>query len=523
MPRRLSLLALVSLATSLAYAADRGDDDEEAHPAPAAPAYRMKTEIAFDAMSVAAEMGVTVGGAQDIGYFRERVAAGEVPHPNVLTAEGLFGEHDLPIQGRSRCDALMCPVGEATPARLVVGDDTRWIAQLGFDSGIDPATWRRAPVNLVAVVDVSGSMSGAPIEAVKASLREVVSHLGPDDQVSIVVYGSDVRTHLPPTPASRSADLLRGVNSMAINGSTNMEAGLIHGFALAREAARRFDGTSRVMLFTDERPNTGRTDAQSFMGLAQAASHAGVGMTTIGVGAHFGAELASQISAVRGGNLFFFPDAAKMRETFRDELDTMVSELAYDLELVVTPAPGTRITGLWGIPGDAVQWTPDGRLRMQVQTLFLSRDEGAIYFGFGPSGSVPPTRLARVGEVSMAYTLRDGTRPHASVDLDVTAAPQPGLVRGALLVDTFTAIRAATALHHERNDQEGAWRLMDSLAQRYATVVDPSLSADRALVSTLTERFARLSGRLGEAPAAGGVARHAISGLPEWGVARPTE
>jgi hypothetical protein len=45
---------------------------------------------------------------------------------------------------------------------------------------------------------------------------------------------------------------------------------------------QRFDGTTRVMLFTDEQPNVGRTDATSFAAMAEEASRGGIGLTTIG-------------------------------------------------------------------------------------------------------------------------------------------------------------------------------------------------------------------------------------------------
>ncbi len=499
----------------LSFLALAGDDDDDAD------VKYSPTAIDFDSVMIApapsvrmkAEMGVTAGGAQDIGYFRDQIDAGNIPHPNVFTPEGLFGEHDLPLDGTGKCTALICPIGEATSATLLAQPEVRWLAQLGFDSGIDAATWKRAPVNLVAVVDKSGSMSGQPIEAVKASLQAMLGNLRPGDQVSIVLYGATVATHLAPTSVADRSTISRAIDSIAIDGSTNMEAGLQHGFALAKASAPKFDGVTRVMLFTDERPNTGRTDAASFMGMAIDASKAGVGMTTIGVGEQFGAELATQISSVRGGNLFFFPDSLKMRETFATELDTMVSELAYDLELEVRPAPGLKIAGVYGIPGDAVSWTPDGALTMKVSTLFLSHDEGAIYFGFAPAGDLPARPTGSVGTVEVAYTMRNGERPVRSVNLTVTGRPQEGLARGLMLVDEVTVLKAATALHHEKNDQEGAYQLVHALAGRWAGQADPELAIEQDLIAKVEARLGKLSGHEGEAPPLVS-GRDTVNGLP---------
>lgn len=47
------------------------------------------------------------------------------------------------------------------------------------------------------------------------------------------------------------------------------------------------------------------------------------------------------------------------------------------------PAKGLEVTGVYGIPGDMVSRTLDGGIQMTVETLFLSRQEGAIYLTFG--------------------------------------------------------------------------------------------------------------------------------------------
>ena len=94
------------------------------------------------------------------------------------------------------------------------------------------------------------------------------------------------------------------------------------------------------------------------MGMMESASREGIGQTTIGVGVEFGAELASTVAAVRGGNLFFFPDLESMEKTFTEELDTLVTELAYDLDVTIRPSPGLRLTGVYGIPGEKLKWDP---------------------------------------------------------------------------------------------------------------------------------------------------------------------
>ena len=475
--RTIPVVAALALGLGLTVApAERADARTKPHEKKkrkvAAPAPVTTYDFEMDALAGemlspdGASMGATPGGAQDIGYARDRVKDGEVPHPNAFTPEGLFSEHDLPLGAGAhagKCTQTLCVGGEAIASSLLVQPEVSYLAQLGFSSGLDPKTWKRAPLNLVIVVDRSGSMSGQPLELVRASMHEVVDkHLRPGDRLAIVGYHSTAHVVLPSTSITQKRRIHAAIDQLVSEGATALEDGLRLGFEVAKDAARGFKGNSRVMLFTDERPNVGRTDAAGFMAMATRASLKGVGLTTVGVSTHFGAELAQKVSSVRGGNLFFFPDARKMEDKFRESFDTMVTELAYDLTLTVRPAQGMKIAGVYGIPGSALRWKGDA-IELDVTTIFLSRKKGAIYLAFAPSTSnnLPARRVARgatVGHVGLAYEDTQGRQHRQGVALTSVAPARAGvgLRRGRMLVDQVTTLKRATELHHENNDQEGA-------------------------------------------------------------------
>ena len=151
--------------TTMMLVASAGEREEE----------RLEVDFAAPAVRMPKlRMKATVGGAQDIRYFRDRVDAGELPLPEVFTPEGLFSEHDLPMP-QSDCDRLLCVDTAATEVDLLVQEDVRWLGQIGFGSNLTEATFERAPLNLIAVVDKSCSMSDA-IEDVKTGLHSLVEH-----------------------------------------------------------------------------------------------------------------------------------------------------------------------------------------------------------------------------------------------------------------------------------------------------------------------------------------------------------
>ena len=96
----------------------------------------------------------TTGGASaDAG-------AGGVPGPDTLDANGFFNEHYVPPP-KTDCTNTLC----LTPG-LSVGRD--WITgghqatlQIAVNTNVDPANFPRKPLDLVVVVDRSGSMAAA--------------------------------------------------------------------------------------------------------------------------------------------------------------------------------------------------------------------------------------------------------------------------------------------------------------------------------------------------------------------------
>jgi Ca-activated chloride channel family protein len=505
MPRKRSLLSMFCALTLISGSLLARDKDDE------------KLEMAKPKVRMAAParaMGATPGGAQDIDFARDRIHAGEVPHQNTFTSEGLFSQYDLPLPADRPCQQLLCLTTAAARADLLAQPEVRYVAQLGFASNLDPKTFRRAPLNLVAVVDKSGSMSGKPLDTVKASLRRVAQQMTPGDQLSVVLYGDRSHVHLPPTSLKQRAKVLAAIDDIESAGSTAMEEGLRVGFDVARQSQAGFKGVTRLMLFTDERPNVGKTDAQSFIGMAREGSQRGIGITTIGVGTHFGAELATAISSVRGGNLFFFPDQSAMSERLARDFDTMVTELAYDLTLVIRPAQGYEVVGLYGVPGDLVTRTPDGGLRLSIETIFLSRDAGGIFIALAPAaGALRPSSML-LTEARISYL--DRARRTQSDSLGFTLLPPSklplGLARGLLLVDEITALKQASALHGQQNKTEEAYRLVRALRKRFDDTRVSGLGKERKLITELDATLARLSGHQGEPARVSG--RDPLSGLP---------
>jgi Ca-activated chloride channel family protein len=318
-------------------------------------------------------LGATPGGAQDFGYIREVLALGYVPLPFHFPLEGLFAEHDLPIDDAEPCDQLLCVRTASGVAPLFGSEELRTFVQFGYSSGLDPETFQRRPLNLAVVVDVSGSMRDwtgqelSKMEAVKDALRLMVDQLSEDDRLAIVLFNHDAWVLAESAPVADPGAVLALIDTIQAGGSTNIEAGLALGFGIAVDHSQPELRADRVMLFTDALPNTGLTGEGSFLQLATTHADMGIGLTTFGVGFNFGQELVVALSRIRDGAYFFLDSSQRTQEIFELDFDYLVTPLAYDLSLRLAPRFGFGLVS-------------DGALTSDVATVFLSRRRGATVF-----------------------------------------------------------------------------------------------------------------------------------------------
>jgi Ca-activated chloride channel family protein len=457
---------------------------------------------------VTGSLRVTQGGAKDVNYLRGEVEQSRIPHPETFTAEGLLSEHDILIDANKPCAQVFCLVAESIEANLIAQPEARYLIGLGFATNIQSEGWHRKPLNLVAVVDKSGSMNGEPLALVRRSLLEVLDHLREGDRLSIVLYGDRAHVHLEPidiTAGNRGVIRAR-IKEIESAGSTAMENGLRLGYQVARLCGKQFDGITRVMLFTDERPNVGNTQELGFMTMAREASHDGIGLTTIGVGVQFDAELATTIGSVRGGNLFFMRDEDDVKQVFHDEFDFMVSELAHDLTISISPQPGYSISGVYGVPDNLMGWQNERTVTITLPTVFLSSKGGALFVALAKSradADLPARPLADgapLASLQLQYVpLNSGIVEGDRIDAFPPGAKQSDAMKlGHALLDEFTVLRRATTAHYIENDQNLAYQLVHDLATRLSNNKDPDFDKERLLTYSLEERFAFLSGHMGE-------------------------
>ncbi|KAJ3699316.1 hypothetical protein LUZ61_003021 [Rhynchospora tenuis] len=115
----------------------------------------------------------------------------------------------------------------------------------------------RAGLDLVAVLDVSGSMSGDKLAKMQEATKFVVKKLGLVDRFSIVQYSSKAKRLCPLRQVTESsrAELENLIQGLKAGGGTNMEDGLQIGLDVLKQRKFGKERVGVVMLMTDGQEN----------------------------------------------------------------------------------------------------------------------------------------------------------------------------------------------------------------------------------------------------------------------------
>jgi Ca-activated chloride channel family protein len=196
------------------------------------------------------------------------------------------------------------------------------------------ATNERPASNLVFLIDSSGSMS-APnkLPLVQEGMKLLLSKLGPNDRVAIVVYAGSAGLVLESTPASEDAKIRRALTQLAAGGSTNGGAGITLAYQTARDHFIK-DGVNRVILCTDGDFNVGTTGTDSLVRMVEQEAKGGVFLTVLGFGmGNHNDSMLEQISGKGNGTYAFIDTINEARKVLVDQTDSTLVTIAKDVKL----------------------------------------------------------------------------------------------------------------------------------------------------------------------------------------------
>ncbi|KAI9075094.1 hypothetical protein K1719_042942 [Acacia pycnantha] len=204
----------------------------------------------------------------------------------------------------------------------------------------------RAPIDLVTVLDVSGSMSGTKLALLKRAMGFVIQNLGPSDRLSIIAFSSTARRIFPlhrMTETGRQ-QALQAVNSLISSGGTNIADGLRKGAKVFTD--RHFKNpVCSIILLSDgqdtytisSRPNAGTTYPSLLPNSIGRNNGAGlqIPVHAFGFGADHDATSMHSISEMSGGTFSFIEAEDVIQDAFAQCIGGLLSVVVQELQVKV--------------------------------------------------------------------------------------------------------------------------------------------------------------------------------------------
>lgn len=201
----------------------------------------------------------------------------------------------------------------------------------------------RPGLDLVCVVDVSGSMSGVKLDLVKKTLEFMLTLLKSEDRVSIIVF-SDYSVRLIKLRANDEEgkiDLESTIRQIDISGSTNIISGLDRGLKVISER-KIVNQVTSVLLLSDGCDDHSDTVLQRSKACADKYRHlinGSYSVHTFGYGSDHDAKVMQEISKENNGNFYYVEDPKDIPNAFSNCFGELVSVVADKIEVALTTQP----------------------------------------------------------------------------------------------------------------------------------------------------------------------------------------
>lgn len=400
---------------------------------------------------------------------RSRLQSGALPDPSAVRVEEWVNFFDQAYAAPETGVFAIHADGAPAPFLTGSGGHNEVLLRVGVKARA-VSRHDRPDAALTFVIDTSGSMAdGGRLELVKSSLRLLVNQLRSSDRVGIVAFTTDARIVLDPTPGDQRDRIMRAIDQLQPQATTNVDAGLRLGYQLARECMVK-GGINRVIIASDGVANTGDTQAQGILEDVHRDAAAGIQLVAVGVGmGTYNDALLEQLADKGDGFYAYIDTEDEAHRLFVERLVSTIDTVALDAKAQVDFNPDTVAAyRLIGYENRAIADRDYRNDNVPAGTIGAGHAVTVLYGLRLRDGVGQGDRIATVGlrwtDPSTKTATETGQDVHGSdvagswgnadphLRLDALVAASAEVFRGSPWIENFSVRQLADAAQEVRGD-----------------------------------------------------------------------
>ena len=337
-------------------------------------------------------------------------------------------------------------------------------------------------VDMVIVLDQSGSMQGQKIQYAREAIQNLLSGLSAGDRFALIGYADGVWKYSQLTEINKKTQ--QNFQSIVYNlqpgGNTNLGGGLQEGIQTLLRAPAR-GNVQKVVLISDGLANRGIVEPNALGNLASIAVENEFAISTVGVGQDFNELVMTSIADRGAGNYYYLANPQTFAEVFQEEFQNSRSVVAHGVEIRIPLPQGASVKSASGYPitvnNNQAVIHPGDLLSGQSRTIFLTLQlpvhTEQIYTLHGidlqyhSQGNMYTSALSRPIEIAC---VDDPNEVVASID--------PNIWEEKVLQDDFNALREQVAQDLKNGKKDEALQQIDQYYEQNQTV-NAEVGSDR--------------------------------------------
>ncbi|HHP7232730.1 MAG TPA: VWA domain-containing protein [Xenococcaceae cyanobacterium] len=201
---------------------------------------------------------------------------------------------------------------------------------------------RDLTLNLGLVIDVSGSMAGKPLDAVKQAAIAIIKELHPGDHLSLITFNHQANTVVQNQLVQNVSQIETQINQLVADGGTALDEGLKLG--IKEVATGRRNTVSQIFLLTDGDNEDG--DNRRCLKLAQLASDYNITIHALGLGKSWNQDILETIGDRTRGSLTYIEQPEMAIAAFKQLFQRLQSVGLINGYLTLELMPGVRLAEL---------------------------------------------------------------------------------------------------------------------------------------------------------------------------------